>query len=245
MPEEINRVLTDRVSDYLFAPSADAVDNLRAEGCGEDQIFFVGNVMVDTMLANAEHVRRSQVLARLDLEPHHYGLVTLHRPPNVDDPETLGDLLTAFARLAEDIPLVFPAHPRTRPRVEEIGTPNGVRLIQPVGYLDFLALEEGAALVLTDSGGVQEETTVFGVPCLTLRENTERPVTVTDGTNTVVGTDPGRIVEEARRALEEKPRVRRPPRWDGHAAERIAEVLVEGKRRAGLSLPTKRASLAR
>jgi UDP-N-acetylglucosamine 2-epimerase (non-hydrolysing) len=114
-----------------------------------------------------------------------------------------------------------------------------------VGYLDFLALEEGAALVLTDSGGVQEETTVFGVPCLTLRENTERPVTVTDGTNTVVGTDPGRIVEEARRALEEKPRVRRPPRWDGHAAERIAEVLVEGKRRAGLSLPTKRASLAR
>ena len=227
MPEEVNRVVTDRVSDYLFAPSQDAADNLRAEGCRPDQVHLVGNVMVDTLLANLDRARSRPVLERLGLAPRGYALVTLHRPANVDAVGTLQGLMGALGAVAADCPVVFPVHPRARERLGAMSVPPGVRITDPLGYLDFIALEAGAAVVLTDSGGVQEETTVLGVPCLTLRDNTERPVTVSEGTNRVVGREPSRIVSEARRALAEGVGDgRRPELWDGKAAERIAKVLA-------------------
>ncbi len=236
MPEEVNRVVTDRVSDHLFAPSADAVDNLRAEGYRPDQVHLVGNVMVDTLLANLDRARSRPVRERLGLAPRAYALVTLHRPANVDDVATLRGLMAALAAIAADCPVVFPVHPRARDRVTAMAVPAGVRLLDPLGYLDFIALESDAAVVLTDSGGVQEETTVLGVPCLTLRDNTERPVTVSEGTNRVVGRDPSRVVAEARRALAEGAQhVRRPALWDGKAAQRIADVLVGAGSRTGIS----------
>ena len=226
MPEEINRVVTDRVSRYLLAPSPDAVDNLRAEGFADEAIHLVGNVMIDTLLANLDRARARPVLAELGLEPGGYGVVTLHRPANVDQPAQMAALLAALGRVAEDCPLVLPVHPRARAVFESIDVPWGVRLVPALGYLDFVALEASARLVLTDSGGIQEETTVLGVPCLTLRDTTERPITVTEGTNVVVGRDPERIVSEARRVLEHGVVARRPALWDGKASERIADVLV-------------------
>jgi UDP-N-acetylglucosamine 2-epimerase (non-hydrolysing) len=226
MPEEINRVVTDRVSDLLLAPSEDAADNLRAEGYREDQIHLVGNTMIDTLLANVERAQQRPTLGDLGLAPGEYGLVTLHRPSNVDDDGVLRDLLKALGEVAAELPLIFPVHPRARRVLEHHDIPAGLRLVDPVGYLDFIALQAGARAVLTDSGGVQEETTVLGVPCLTLRETTERPVTVTEGTNTVVGRDPARIVDEARRVLRNPPPPRRPALWDGHAGDRIADALV-------------------
>src|SRR5581483_4053577 len=226
MPEEVNRVVTDRVSDYLFAPSGDAADNLVAEGYRADQIHLVGNVMVDTLLANLERAKRRPVLEELGLEAKGYGLVTLHRPSTVDVPATLAEVLGALRGVAKDCPLVFPVHPRTRHAIATIGPLPGVRLIEPVGYLDFIGLEAQALLVLTDSGGVQEETTVLGVPCLTLRENTERPITVTEGTNRLVGTTAETIVAGARLALVQQVELRRPHLWDGHAGQRIADVLL-------------------
>jgi UDP-N-acetylglucosamine 2-epimerase (non-hydrolysing) len=238
MPEEVNRAVTDRLSDYLFAPSADAVANLRAEGYRDDQVHFAGNVMVDTLLANRERAAARPVLRDLGLTAGGYGLVTLHRPANVDDPLVLGGLLTALAGVAALVPLVFPAHPRAERTLRQAGLPPGVRIIPPAGYLDFVALEDSAALVLTDSGGVQEETTVLGVPCLTLRESTERPVTVTEGTNQVVGRDPARVVAAARAALAGPRAGRRPAGWDGRAGERIAEVLLAGAGRPDHPRPT-------
>ena len=225
MPEEINRVVTDRVSDDLFAPSADAVDNLRDEGYRDDQIHLVGNVMVDTLLANLDRARAAPALSRLGLVPGQYGLVTLHRPTNVDDPAILGRLLGALVEVAARCPLVFPVHPRTRRQLTARALPN-IRLLEPLGYLEFLGLQAQAGIVLTDSGGIQEEATVLGIPCLTLRDNTERPITVEQGTNVVVGRDPGRIVAEAHRALDGSFSPRRPEFWDGRAGERIADVLV-------------------
>ena len=222
MPEEVNRVVTDRVSDYLLAPSADAVANLRREGYRPDQVFLVGNVMADSLLANIERARAQAT----DIPPSPFGLVTMHRPANVDDDVTLAGLLDALGTVARRCPLVFPVHPRTRARLSTV--PSGITLRDPVGYLDFLALESAASLVLTDSGGVQEETTVLGVPCLTLRENTERPITVEEGTNRVVGRDAQRIVAAATDVLDHRPVRRRPALWDGHAGERIAEVLLAG-----------------
>src|SRR6185312_2514310 len=201
MPEEVNRVITDRISDYLLAPSEDAVDNLRAEGYRPDQVHLVGNVMVDTLLANLDRALTSDALARLGLHSREYGLVTLHRPANVDDPEILRGILDGLAVPARELPLVLPAHPRTRPLLERLGVPDGVTLVPPAGYLDFIALEASARLVLTDSGGIQEETTVLGVPCLTLRDNTERPITVSHGTNRLVGRDADRIAAAALDAL--------------------------------------------
>jgi UDP-N-acetylglucosamine 2-epimerase (non-hydrolysing) len=229
MPEEINRIVTDRISDYLFAPSEDAVDNLWAEGFGPAHVHLVGNVMVDTLLANAGRAAARGTLARLGLEPGRYGLVTLHRPANVDDPAVLSALLPALAEVSRDCPLVLPAHPRTATRLQ--GLPATVTVIPPAGYLDFIALETSARLVLTDSGGVQEETTVLGVPCLTLRDTTERPVTVAEGTNQLVGRDPERIVKAARAVLDAPPRApgqpsRRPALWDGRASQRIAAALM-------------------
>jgi UDP-N-acetylglucosamine 2-epimerase (non-hydrolysing) len=228
MPEEVNRVVTDRVSDYLFAPSADAVTNLQAEGYREDQVHLVGNVMVDTLLANLDRAIASDALSRLGLTPGEYGLVTLHRPANVDDPAVLGLVMSALDQVAQACPLVLPAHPRAARQLRDGGMSERVRIIPPAGYLDFIALEASARLVLTDSGGVQEETTALGVPCLTMRDNTERPVTVTQGTNQLVGRDPGRIVAAALSVLDTPPSPRTPDLWDGHAGERIAEVIVSG-----------------
>ena len=228
MPEEINRLVTDRLSDHLFAPSADAVANLRAEGVPAEQIHLVGNVMADTLLANTSRAVARGTLARLGLEPGQYGLVTLHRPANVDDPAVLGELLTALAEIARSVcPLVLPAHPRVDGRLRGAGLPASVRIIPPLGYLDFITLEVSARLVLTDSGGVQEETTVLGVPCLTLLDYTDRPITVTEGTNRLVGRDPDRIVAAVREVLADPP----PPAprasalWDGKAGARIADVM--------------------
>jgi UDP-N-acetylglucosamine 2-epimerase (non-hydrolysing) len=238
MPEEVNRVVTDRVSDYLLAPSPDAVENLRDEGYREDQIHLVGNVMVDTLFANLDRAKARDVHARLGISPGGYGLVTLHRPANVDDREMLVGLLDALGRVAQRCPLVFPTHPRALAAINEIGVPDGVTLVPPAGYLDFIALQAGARVVLTDSGGVQEETTVLGVPCLTLRDNTERPITVSEGTNRLVGRDPLAIVNAAFDVLSSPPVPRRPALWDGHAGERIAEVLISGGVADGHHRPT-------
>jgi UDP-N-acetylglucosamine 2-epimerase (non-hydrolysing) len=228
MPEEVNRVATDRVSDYLLAPSPDAVVNLRAEGYREDQIHLVGNVMIDTLLANLERARASDVLGRYGLSRGEFGLVTLHRPANVDDPEVLAGLLKALGEIAGNCPLVLPVHPRAAGKLAEIGVPGGIQLVPPAGYLDFIALQDAARVVLTDSGGVQEETTALGVPCVTLRDNTERPITVEQGTNVLAGRDPARIVATVNAVLDAPPAPRRPDLWDGRASDRIADVLLTG-----------------
>ena len=233
MPEEVNRVVTDRLSDYLLAPSADAVQNLVVEGYPDDLVHLVGNVMIDTLLVNLERARASRPAVQPAGE---YGLVTLHRPATVDDPAVLGPLLAAFGQIAEVCPLVFPVHPRTRANLRHV--PAGVTLVDPLGYLDFVALQASASVVLTDSGGVQEETTALGVPCLTLRENTERPITVTEGTNQVVGRDPRAVVAAALASLASPPPARRPDLWDGRAGERIAQVLLAPAPSAGRRRPT-------
>jgi UDP-N-acetylglucosamine 2-epimerase (non-hydrolysing) len=225
MPEEINRVVTDRLSDFLFAPSDDAASNLHAEGYRADQIHVVGNVMVDTLLANLDRARHCDVLDRLGLRGRPYGLLTLHRPATVDDPSHLAQLIEAIGTVAVGLPIVFPVHPRTRASLPAT-IPPGLVLLPPAGYLDFIGLEAEAVLVMTDSGGVQEETTVLGVPCLTLRDNTERPITVTEGTNQVVGRNPDVVIAAAERVIREGVEARRPAVWDGRAGERIAEVLT-------------------
>jgi len=231
-------VVTDRVSDYLFAPSADAAENLRAEGYRADQIHLAGNVMADTLLANRDRALASDILARLGLARREYALVTLHRPANVDDPGTLRGLLGALEELSRSCPVVLPAHPRATGQLRASGISHRVRVIPPAGYLDFIALQAAARLVLTDSGGVQEETTVLGVPCLTLRDSTERPVTVTEGTNQLVGRDPDRIVKTALSVLAAPPPPRCPALWDGRAGERIAAVLMAAGGPAGRLRPT-------
>jgi len=238
MPEEVNRVVTDRLSDYLFAPSPDAVDNLRAEGYRDDQIHLAGNVMVDTLLANLDRARDRGTLRALGLAPGGYGLVTLHRPANVDDPAVLRALLSALDEVAQACPLVLPAHPRAAARLREFDLSPQVRVIDPAGYLDFIAIEAQAALVLTDSGGVQEETTALGVPCLTLRDNTERPITLTEGTNQLVGRDPDTIVKAALSVLDDPPAPRSPALWDGRAGQRIADVIWSGGTAVGRRRPT-------
>lgn len=226
MPEEVNRVVTDRLSDLLLASSEDAAVNLRAEGYREDQIHLVGNVMVDSLLDNVERARQRPILDEMGLEHGKYALLTLHRPSNVDDPEVLDGLVTAIRHCASTIPLVFPVHPRTQAVFEAIDGLENVRLIPPAGYLDFVALQDGARVVLTDSGGVQEETTVLGVPCLTLRTSTERPITVDEGSNRVVGTDPAAICAAFDDVIRAGSQVfPRPALWDGRAAERISAVL--------------------
>ena len=253
MPEEINRLLTDQIAHLLLTPSADADENLRAEGVPAERIRLVGNVMIDSLLALLPRSAESRVREELQVAGRDYAVVTLHRPSNVDDAATLARILSALAEIAERLPVIFPVHPRTRARVAEFGLTELVerardlRLTEPLGYLDFLRLHSGARLVLTDSGGLQEETTALAVPCLTLRENTERPVTVTHGTNRVVGTDARKIVRAAFEVLESpraddesdsgragSPRVRVPPLWDGRTAKRILDALVEADaRRAG------------
>jgi UDP-N-acetylglucosamine 2-epimerase (non-hydrolysing) len=237
MPEEINRVLTDAISDYLFTTERGAGVNLRREGIPEDRIFFVGNVMIDSLLKHLRRAADSSVLEDLNLARRGYALMTLHRPSNVDVKSGLEKILSAIAAIQDRVPVVWPVHPRTRARLAQFGLDAQagsparaglpLRMIEPQGYLDFLRLMENARFVLTDSGGIQEETTVLGVPCLTMRENTERPVTLEEGTNVLVGSETGAIVREAMRVLDGQARPGRTPElWDGKAAQRIVEVLV-------------------
>jgi len=229
MPEEINRVLTDAISQWLFVTEPSGVTNLRQEGVAEERIHLVGNVMIDTLLACRDLCRRSTILRDLGLAGRSYGVLTLHRPANVDDPQVLRGLLDAVGQVQRDLPIVFPVHPRTRKVLDghDLAAMPGLITVDPLGYLDFLRLLSEARLVLTDSGGIQEETTVLGVPCLTLRNNTERPITVRQGTNTLVGLDPARIVSAARESLTgPRNRGQIPELWDGKAAERIIDVLA-------------------
>jgi len=233
MPEEINRLLTDQIADLLLTPSHDADANLLAEGIPAERIRLVGNVMIDSLFQNLERARQSQVRNELGVAGADYAVLTLHRPSNVDNETTFGQILSALETITQTVPVIFPVHPRTRKTIAELGLSERVaaiknlRLIAPLGYLDFLSLYSNACLVLTDSGGIQEETTALGIPCLTLRENTERPITVELGTNVVVGTDTTRIVTAARAALNgsAKRSTQPVPLWDGHASERILDAL--------------------
>ena len=229
MPEEINRLLTDQLADYLFTPSADGDANLIKENIAPEKIFRVGNVMIDTLVRLLPRARKTDPLPELTREA--YALVTLHRPSNVDDPDKLADILTALDTISQKLPLLFPMHPRTRAKMAAMHlTPADSRLhiVDPLGYLEFLALQDRARLVITDSGGIQEETTYLGIPCLTLRENTERPVTITAGTNRLVGSDPRRLVDAVEAILMRGPQPAAIPElWDGQAATRIAAILAE------------------
>ncbi len=229
MPEEINRIVTDQVADLLLTPSSDGDENLIAEGIPRDRIRMVGNVMIDTLvkLLPAARERWRSLAERWSLS--RFALVTLHRPSNVDDERRLSSLLGTLVAISSELPVVFPVHPRTRESIRraEVELPDRVVVTEPLGYLDFLGLQERATVVITDSGGVQEETTVLGVPCLTLRSNTERPVTVTIGTNTLIGDDLDRLRRCVTDVIEGRgKRGLVPPQWDGHAAERVADALA-------------------
>jgi UDP-N-acetylglucosamine 2-epimerase (non-hydrolysing) len=237
MPEELNRIVTDHLCEYLFTTEPSARKNLLKEGIPEEKIFFVGNVMVDTLLEHRARAQKINSSQKLGLSPRGYALLTLHRPSNVDVRETLEGIMEAVSEIAKELPVVFPCHPRTRPHLNQLLTklngPNGMNenrviITDPLGYLEFLSLMIDARLVLTDSGGIQEETTVLGIPCLTLRDNTERPVTIELGTNVLVGTGRERILAAARKALTSRlSEGRVPDLWDGKAAERIARTLAD------------------
>jgi len=245
MPEEINRKLTDVLADFLFVTEESGLKNLRAEGIPPERIFLVGNVMIDCLLRYRAVAAGSSILEEFhvldDAGPAaRYALLTLHRPSNVDDPKLLNDILKGVATVAQELPVFFPVHPRTQQRIQSAGCDHylsaavnsgsrrGLIASRPLGYLDFVCLMDHASLVLTDSGGIQEETTALGVPCLTLRTTTERPATVLEGTNQLVGLNPEQIVGAARRVLEgDSPKGRRPPLWDGRAAQRIVKILLE------------------
>jgi UDP-N-acetylglucosamine 2-epimerase (non-hydrolysing) len=224
MPEEINRVVTDTLSSIFFTTARDGDENLKREGVNPEKIFFVGNVMIDTLL------KQRQKAAALPMEkPDQYALLTLHRPSNVDDKNVLGPILEAVQEISHTLPVLFPIHPRTAKSIQDFGfSMNGIRMMDPLGYLEFLNLQANATMVLTDSGGLQEETTILRVPCLTLRNNTERPVTITHGTNIMVGTDKSRILDAFRRIMNGEWKPSGPPElWDGRAAERIVRVIRE------------------
>lgn len=228
MPEEINRLVTDQLADMLFTPSSDGDENLAREGIAKEKIFLVGNVMIDTLVRFLPDAERIFPRLKEKLSLDGYGLVTLHRPSNVDDGAAFLPMLKALSELSRELPLVFPVHPRTSQRwaaeLKQAG--SGLHVIEPLGYLEFLALQQQASVVITDSGGIQEETTYLGTPCLTLRENTERPITITHGTNLLIGRDWEKLRKGFRGALNGK-RTRKepPPLWDGKAAERIAAIL--------------------
>ncbi|MGH7233741.1 MAG: non-hydrolyzing UDP-N-acetylglucosamine 2-epimerase, partial [Nitrospiraceae bacterium] len=245
MPEELNRIVTDHLSDFLFTTEPSAEKNLRREGIAAEKVFPVGNAMVDTLLKHRDRARSLRVPEKMGLRPSSYGILTLHRPSNVDTPEVLEEIFGAVHDVSRQLPIVFPCHPRTRHHLDKLGLGSSshmnpskqVIVVDPLGYLEFLSLVTDARLVLTDSGGIQEETVVLGIPCLTLRENTERPITLEQGTNVLVGHSRERILSESRKILESgPPTVRIPELWDGKAAQRIAGVLVS----AGPSLSGRR-----
>ncbi len=234
MPEEINRILTDALADYLFVTEEDAIQHLLKEGRPRESIFLVGNVMIDSLRHFLPMAQESgigdQLMLKKGTDWQCFAVLTLHRPSNVDSTKNLADLLGAINSIAAQVPVIFPVHPRTQQRLAQTGikTHPQLKLIPPIGYLDFLCLLSKATLVLTDSGGIQEETTALGVPCLTLRENTERPITISQGTNQLIGTDPAKIIAAAQQILAGKGKPGRiPPLWDGHAAERIVQVLLQ------------------
>ncbi len=235
MPEEINRVLTDSISDLLFVTEPSGMENLKNEGVNSHQAYLVGNVMIDTLLANREKAEQTEILSRFKLEPRHYGLITLHRPSNVDSPASLISIFGAFAEIQKEMRLVFPIHPRTRKNIQKAGLEEMVAgmknllLLEPLGYLEFLNLTSHAAVVMTDSGGIQEETTILGVPCMTLRENTERPITITQGTNRLVHTTTEDILAKYRECTRNPLPAGHtcPELWDGQAAERIVRIIAE------------------
>lgn len=231
MPEEINRLLTDQISDLLLTPSTDADENLIGEGVASDKIHFVGNVMIDTLVKLLPKALERQTRQKLGVKPKEYILVTLHRPSNVDDSTTLCGLLRALAEISREVPVIFPVHPRTRTRIREIGLtlPNTtLRVTDPLGYLDFLALMNSAALVVTDSGGIQEETTFLGVPCLTARRNTERPLTLKQGTNRLVESRYEDLLTGIKESLGRQGTTpARPELWDGQAAARISALMLK------------------
>jgi len=233
MPEELNRIVTDAISDILFVSEPTGLENLRREGIDGTKVHFVGNVMIDTLELHRRKAAESQILEQLQLSPRRYVVVTLHRPSNVDQPQTLARIVEALTVIQKQIKVVFPAHPRTQKRLRDqgmldsLGSLPNLLLIDPLGYLDFLKLMTEAQVVITDSGGIQEETTILKVPCLTVRENTERPITITAGTNTLVGTDPERILAGYRSSIDRPLPSDRPKFWDGKAAERIARILAK------------------
>lgn len=226
MPEEINRLLTDQISTLLFTPSEDGNTNLLREGVAEENIHLVGNVMIDSLL---KLLPKIQTVSRASY-PDRYGLVTLHRPSNVDNNDVLLEILRTLARISASLPIVFPVHPRTKQRIASLSATDfssNIHFIEPIGYIEFLSLQQNATVVITDSGGIQEETTFLGIPCLTLRENTERPITIDVGTNILIGSDYDRLIQEVDAILAGKSKKGGiPPLWDGRAAERIAEIVV-------------------
>jgi UDP-N-acetylglucosamine 2-epimerase (non-hydrolysing) len=235
MPEEINRILTDAISDMLFCTEQAGVDNLLAEGVAADKIYLVGHVMIDTLLSHLEKAQKSTIVEELQqqgcLDGSNFAVLTLHRPSNVDDPAVFSRILDALEVIQRDMPILFPVHPRTRKNISSLGLQpkvdsfKNLHMLEPIGYLDFLRLQANARIVLTDSGGIQEETTILKVPCITLRENTERPVTVTIGSNQVAGTDTEKIVTAYKNAISGNYREpQTPPLWDGQAAERIVSI---------------------
>lgn len=235
MAEEVNRIVTDRLSNALFTTSEEANENLKREGISEDKIFFVGNIMIDSLVRFRQKAENSPILKDLQLAPKTYAVMTLHRPTNVDEATPLRNITQALRELQQEIRIIFPVHPRCAKNLErlnlkgEFSKMKNVTLVNPLGYLDFLKLSSASLFVMTDSGGVQEETTFLDVPCLTLRENTERPVTVTQGTNEIVGNDPERIVRMSRQILQGRRKTGRvPDLWDGQTAERIAAILMNG-----------------
>jgi UDP-N-acetylglucosamine 2-epimerase (non-hydrolysing) len=236
MPEEINRVMTDHLSDLLFVTEQSGIENLRQEGIPAAAVHLVGNTMIDSLLAFQDKAETSMILEDLGLRTRPYALMTLHRASNVDNRETFMRVLAGIEELADDYPIVFPVHPRTRRRLEEFGlrpdSKMNVMLTDPVGYLDFLCLMKHAAIVITDSGGVQEETTCLGIPCVTVRENTERPITVSSGTNVIAGTDTRKIRDAIQQQIGRRVRGRAPEKWDGRAAERILDALLRASNEA-------------
>jgi UDP-N-acetylglucosamine 2-epimerase (non-hydrolysing) len=229
MPEEVNRVVADRLSSLLFTPSADADENLRREGVDPERVHLVGNIMIDTLFNHLPLARLERVRDRIRVTARNYAVLTLHRPSNVDDVVVLTDILGVVREIARDMPVVFPVHPRTRARLADSAADQveGLILTPPLGYIDFLSLTAHARIVLTDSGGLQEETTALGVPCLTLRKNTERPITITHGTNRLVGIEPRAILDGYREAMTTSVPAVRPPLWDGHTADRIARIIEQ------------------
>ena len=232
MPEEINRVMTDSIADLLFVTEQSGVDNLKREGIADERIHLVGNLMIDSLVAFRERAAQVDIIEQLGVEPQSYVLMTMHRPSNVDHAEGIAALVETIERLAAERTVVFPIHPRTKNRIAEFGytdkvmTMSNLKLLEPLGYLQFLRLMEEAAVVVTDSGGIQEETTFLGVPCLTLRENTERPITIEMGTNELMALDPAQIQQRVTEVTDTSYKPQQPPYWDGAAAERIVKVIA-------------------